>query len=64
MSSCFPIYVAQDESLRLWNIQTKVCLLIVAGEGGHTAEVLAVVGQCIASHEILVFQLSRQVGIN
>ncbi|CAD7700744.1 unnamed protein product [Ostreobium quekettii] len=32
---------SKDESLRLWNIATKTCVLIVAGEGGHTAEVLA-----------------------
>lgn len=33
----------QDESVRLWNVQTGICILIFAGAGGHRNEVLSVV---------------------
>lgn len=35
--------VDQDESLRLWNTQTGICILIFAGAGGHRNEILSVV---------------------
>lgn len=35
--------VHQDESVRLWNVQTGICILIFAGAGGHRNEVLSVV---------------------
>lgn len=34
----------QDESVRLWNVHTGICILIFAGAGGHRNEVLSVVG--------------------
>lgn len=35
--------MGQDESVRLWNIHTGICILIFAGAGGHRNEVLSVV---------------------
>ncbi|KAF6159434.1 hypothetical protein GIB67_032205 [Kingdonia uniflora] len=35
-------YLKQDESVRLWNVQTGICILIFAGAGGHRNEVLSV----------------------
>ena len=35
--------VYQDESIRLWNAHTGICILIFAGGGGHRNEVLSVV---------------------
>jgi len=35
--------VDQDESLRLWNAHTGICILIFAGAGGHRNEILSVV---------------------
>ncbi|KAJ0102368.1 hypothetical protein Patl1_04329 [Pistacia atlantica] len=32
----------QDESVRLWNVHTGICILIFAGAGGHRNEVLSV----------------------
>ena len=29
--------------MRLWNLETQVCVLIISGEEGHTNEVLSVV---------------------
>lgn len=40
-SNC--LRVGQDESVRLWNVQTGICILIFAGAGGHRNEVLSVV---------------------
>ncbi|KAL2981126.1 hypothetical protein AAZX31_13G269900 [Glycine max] len=34
--------VYQDESIRLWNAHTGICILIFAGGGGHRNEVLSV----------------------
>ncbi|KAL6755878.1 polycomb group protein [Haematococcus lacustris] len=30
-----------DEAIRLWNVATRVCVLIIGGEGGHASEVLS-----------------------
>ncbi|KAG1661560.1 hypothetical protein FOA52_009559, partial [Chlamydomonas sp. UWO 241] len=31
---------SKDESIRLWNLKTRTCVLIMSGDGGHTNEVL------------------------
>ena len=33
----------QDESVRLWNVHTGICILVFAGAGGHRNELLSVV---------------------
>ncbi|KAK1283948.1 Polycomb group protein FIE2 [Acorus calamus] len=36
------ISASKDESIRLWNVHTGICVLIFAGAGGHRNEVLSV----------------------
>ncbi|KAK9820413.1 hypothetical protein WJX72_010041 [[Myrmecia] bisecta] len=36
------VTASKDQSLRLWNIRTHVCVLILFGDGSHTSEVLSV----------------------
>lgn len=37
------VLIVQDESVRLWNVHTGICILVFAGAGGHRNEVLSVV---------------------
>ena len=34
------VTASKDHSLRLWNLQTGVCVLVLHGDGGHRSEVL------------------------
>ncbi|KAG7024895.1 Polycomb group protein FERTILIZATION-INDEPENDENT ENDOSPERM [Cucurbita argyrosperma subsp. argyrosperma] len=36
------ISASKDESVRLWNVHTGICILVFAGAGGHRNEVLSV----------------------
>ena len=49
----------QDQALRAWNIQTKVCVAMLHGDGGHRNEILSVVksqaqGYCRLMHDTWV----------
>lgn len=36
---------SKDESLRLWNLRSRTCVLIMSGDGGHKNEVLSLVSE-------------------
>lgn len=38
---------SQDWSIRLWNWRTRVCVIVINGEGGHVNEVLSLVRQAL-----------------
>lgn len=42
MRPALVISASKDESVRLWNVHTGVCVLIFAGAGGHRNEVLSI----------------------
>ncbi|CAM6101382.1 unnamed protein product [Calypogeia fissa] len=42
LKPCLVISASKDESIRLWNVTTNVCILVMAGAGGHRNEVLSV----------------------
>lgn len=47
----------QDHSLRLWNLETQVCVCTMVGDGAHTNEVLSVVRpyliiMCVTGHQV------------
>ena len=37
---------SKDESIRMWNLKTKTCVMVFAGAGGHTGEITAVDYNC------------------
>ncbi|MCO5558478.1 hypothetical protein L7F22_012062 [Adiantum nelumboides] len=39
---CLVVSASKDESVRLWNVNSGVCILIFAGSNGHRNEVLSV----------------------
>ncbi|GFZ07456.1 transducin/WD40 repeat-like superfamily protein [Actinidia rufa] len=42
MKPSLVVSASKDESVRLWNVHTGICILIFAGAGGHRNEVLSV----------------------
>ncbi|KAG0553662.1 hypothetical protein M758_12G029000 [Ceratodon purpureus] len=42
LKPCLVASASKDESIRLWNVDTGVCVLVFAGAGGHRNEVLSV----------------------
>ncbi|KAH9573742.1 hypothetical protein CY35_01G016500 [Sphagnum magellanicum] len=50
-----------DESVRLWNVNIGVCILIFARAGGHRNEVLSMVSVVLCSHDSSLSYLSRPV---
>ncbi|KAF8662676.1 hypothetical protein HU200_056279 [Digitaria exilis] len=41
--NCATEKLSKDESVRLWNIHTGICILVFSGDGGHRKDVLSVV---------------------
>eukprot|EP00249_Psilotum_nudum_P014713 c24960_g1_i5 orf=731-1816(-) len=42
LTPCLVVSASKDESVRLWNVNTGICILIFAGANGHRNEVLSV----------------------
>ncbi len=50
---------SKDESIRLWNVVSGVCVAVMAGDLGHRDEVLSLVGVCV-----YVLWLCEQLGLS
>lgn len=54
---------SKDESIRLWNIRTRVCVLIFAGSNGHRYEVLSVDFHPWDKHKFVSCGMDRSIRI-
>lgn len=59
----------QDQALRVWNIQTKVCVAMLHGDGGHRNEILSVVKPqaqpyCMLMHTIWINMMCQHCARN
>ncbi|KAF5834487.1 transcriptional repressor EED/ESC/FIE [Dunaliella salina] len=54
---------SKDEAIRLWNLKTKCCVLIISGEGGHSNEVLTLACHPWSPHRFLSGGMDNMVKI-
>jgi len=54
---------SKDESIRLWNVRTRVCTLIFAGNNGHRYEVLSVDFHPWDKHKFVSCGMDRSIRI-
>ncbi len=55
------ILCMQDNSIRLWNLETQVCVVVINGEGCHTNEVLSIVRNLTASKSTAIAAIIQRM---